>query len=386
METASASGIADSTASRPRNPRFALFDGLRGMAVLAVLATHIAGSSGAGRFAWYGFLTSHLFVGVHLFFLISGFLLYRPYAVEILGGPKAQGLRTYARRRLLRIGPAYWVALTLLALWPGLSGVWSSVGWIYYLFGQGYFPLLLFGGIPAGWSLTVEVGFYCALPAIAWGMRRLCRDQPPDVAERRQIFGFLTLGAAGEIFRYVAAPSFVTIGATLGGTILDFSVAMSLAVLSARIGRDEKSRPWAEWIASHPGTCWTLGVGLYIAASASPILPRSIVDHTRETAALSHITLVCVAFLMMLPAVFGEGRGGIPRRILGHPFLQWIGLVAYGVYLWHQPLLHWMASMGWERWIPFWPALSLALLIVPVSLLCGAASFYLVERPLMRYR
>ena len=61
-------------------------------------------------------LLAHLNVGVALFFLISGFLLYRPYALALVHGSEPPRLAAYAKRRFLRIVPAYWVALTLLAL------------------------------------------------------------------------------------------------------------------------------------------------------------------------------------------------------------------------------------------------------------------------------
>ena len=68
-----------------------------------------------------------------LFFAISGFLLYRPWVAAPRPAP-----RRYARRRALRILPAYWLALTLLAIFPGIVGVFTGDWWRYYLFLQLY--------------------------------------------------------------------------------------------------------------------------------------------------------------------------------------------------------------------------------------------------------
>jgi len=96
----------------PTNQRFELFESLRAIAALSVLVFHTCGWSNVNLFTWYKAFTSKLNIGVTLFFLISGFLLYRPHAVEMLGGPDAPPAGDYVLRRAFRILPAYWVALT----------------------------------------------------------------------------------------------------------------------------------------------------------------------------------------------------------------------------------------------------------------------------------
>ena len=105
----------------PGNPRFPLFDSLRGLAALAIVLTHVGLGSGANYNAAYGALLARLDIGVTLFFVLSGFLLYRPFVAARIEDRPALRLRDYARRRVLRIVPAYWLALTVLAIWPGLT-------------------------------------------------------------------------------------------------------------------------------------------------------------------------------------------------------------------------------------------------------------------------
>lgn len=102
--------------------RFPLFDSLRAIAALTVLIFHLP---------WFFQLSAEnplrpylggLNVGIPVFFLISGFLLYRPFARARYAGDKAPVTLPYAERRALRIIPAYWVALILTVLLLGKSG------------------------------------------------------------------------------------------------------------------------------------------------------------------------------------------------------------------------------------------------------------------------
>ncbi len=99
------------------NERFPLVDGLRAIAALSVVVYHVGLVSGlneGGGGAHYAF--QRLNVGVTLFFVISGFLLYRPYVNARLRGTPRPTARQFFRRRLLRIVPAYWAALAILVV------------------------------------------------------------------------------------------------------------------------------------------------------------------------------------------------------------------------------------------------------------------------------
>src|SRR5690242_9257170 len=92
-------------------------EGLRGMAALSVLVHHVtirlADPDRIGGFARIGDWLTH---GLTLFFVLSGFLLFRPFAASMVEGRPLPSIRKYARNRFLRIYPAYLVILLLVGL------------------------------------------------------------------------------------------------------------------------------------------------------------------------------------------------------------------------------------------------------------------------------
>src|SRR6476659_3734388 len=95
---------------------FPAMDGYRALAALSVLVAHVALFSGVvNRNRTLAPYLARADVGVSIFFLLSGFLLYRPFVAAHLSARSAGSLGGYARRRALRIIPAYWFALTIVA-------------------------------------------------------------------------------------------------------------------------------------------------------------------------------------------------------------------------------------------------------------------------------
>src|SRR5437764_15116070 len=149
-----------------RATRLPLFDSLRAIAALAVLGTHAAVFAGleTSRSSVLRPYAARLDVGVAVFFVVSGFLLYRPFVLARTRGGPRPATGPYAWRRFLRIVPAYWVALTLTTLWVGTHGVFSGSGIVhYYGLAQAYSTSTLGGGITPAWSLTIELAFYAFL-------------------------------------------------------------------------------------------------------------------------------------------------------------------------------------------------------------------------------
>ena len=185
------------------DPRFGLLDPVRAIAALMVVATHVASWAGLTRTPGVvAAIGARLDVGVTVFFVLSGFLLYRPFVRARLLGRTAPSAGAYAWRRVLRIVPAYWVALALSALVLGMAEVWRSP-LTYFGFAQIYGDGVL-GGLPQAWTLCVEVTFYVFLPVWALALRRL------HGGARTELLGLLALAASGDQHARRRAPALRT--------------------------------------------------------------------------------------------------------------------------------------------------------------------------------
>jgi peptidoglycan/LPS O-acetylase OafA/YrhL len=372
----------------PGNPRFPLVDGLRAFAALSVVVTHTAFLSGFNGKGLAGEITARLDVGVALFFVISGFLLYRPFVAARMTGRAAPRVTRYLRRRALRIVPAYWLALTVLAIWPGLVGVHTDHWWVYYGFVQDFRTIWIEGGIKAAWSLCVEVQFYLLLPLYALVCARWLSGRHADVQARAEL-GALTFVAALSLLARTltfADRTPDTLSNTIAGTFLWFALGMGLAVASARWAHEPiGARPaLLRGVARRPGLAWVAAALLLLATTriGLPVLSLSYDDVGWY---YGHVLYGLVAFAFALPAMIGEpGSGGLPARVLGWRPVAWLGLVSYGIFLWHQPLSEQFRSV--QDWTPHGAFIIYTLVVAAAATACAAVSYYVVERPLLRFK
>ena len=150
-------------------------DGLRGLAALAVVCLHVwmyTDANDAGHSVLLDAVVGEFRVAVGLFFVLSGFLLARPWLAAARGERPLPGLGTFALRRVARIGPAYWVALlgavpAVRRHRPRARGERSRPADLR-AFQQNSFSETRSKLDPPMWSLGVEVAFYVALPLIGW--------------------------------------------------------------------------------------------------------------------------------------------------------------------------------------------------------------------------
>jgi peptidoglycan/LPS O-acetylase OafA/YrhL len=374
----------------PGNPRFPLFDGLRAIAAGSILVTHVAGLTSFNVGNPLGAYTARLNMGVAFFFVISGFLLYRPFLARRFAGRPPPRIRDYARRRVLRIVPAYWLALTILAATIGLCGVFTGDWWIYYFFLQNQTKATTLCGIGTAWSLALEASFYVALPLWAWLMSRVQRGRPARTMVRVEVVALLSISLVSIVARtwsYAATGHQTTIDVTLLGNADWFAYGMALALASVALAGRERDSRLVRVISDHAWVPWALAAFLWWLDATQLGMSRAFPPvYTDARWLAEHLIFPTVGVLLALPAVFGGERGGLPRWVLGHRVLAWLGLVSYGVFLWHQPLMGTIIDAGGDEVIPGMPFVSTLLSVGIVSVAIAAASYYIVERPILRFK
>lgn len=347
--------------------RFPELDGLRALAALTVFATHAAFLTGFTSSSAFGPLTARLNLGVALFFVLSGFLLYRPWVRARLADGPAPGLGGYALRRGLRIVPAYWVALLPLGLVIGdfVPGALGDRWWVYFGFGQVYGAETIVGGIAPAWSLGTEVAFYLVLPGFAWLTARLLRGRRHPV--RLELVGLGASVVLALVLRELASRGdwLSTYDNTLPGRWPWFAVGLALAVLSVAPRRPRIGNPWAWWLAAAAAL-----------ALSAVVLPREVLTMTARDQQVELLLFGMVAGCLTVPLVLGTGG---PSRLLALRPAVWLGTVSYGLFLWHYPVIGWL-----QRRLGDAPAAAVSALSLLVALTLAAASWYAVERPLMR--
>jgi peptidoglycan/LPS O-acetylase OafA/YrhL len=432
---ATTSAALDATAQRPAadDPgerggarRNTELEGLRAVAALAVLLTHVS-LNAMGNKGPFGGLLSRLDVGVAIFFVISGYLLYRPYARALLRDEPRPLLGRYLRHRLLRIVPAYWVVVVASFLFAPAVGLaqpstqfspapasFTSVPlWTiarFLTFTQVHWRDSLAGPFPQAWTLAAEMAFYLLLPVLAWALaRRAGGERPARVRRQWVVLGAMAVVAQLYRLAVVAMSSAYAPGAPDNAYTqylawvpnhLDlFAVGMALAVIA--VERDDRGPARVvgrriDAVLARPGAaeaCAALAVGVLLVLGYALGLSRTALSHGRAGEFAIHLGYLVVAVALVAPATFGRAGGGPLRAVLNSPPMQFLGRISYGIYLWQILVIgRWVSSPfatvdgapaaarhpGRQFNVPFWSTLAWTLV---VTIALATITWYLVERP-----
>ena len=379
--------------------RFPAFDGLRAIAAVSVVALHAAFYSGFAKRSSYAIYTARLEVGVSVFFVISGFLLYRPFVVSHLHGRAAPEAFRFWIRRLFRIVPAYWLALTVIVYvlhQAVIPGGWSGAI-IQYSFLQIYVPSAIFFGITQAWSLCTEMSFYLFLPLYAAAIAY--RRGSASKQLKRELSGLLALVAISLLFRtwvlthqtlcthqcFTNPPvtSLMTswlpayLGPLCHRHVLsgDQRCGLERTTLSHR-GCAIRAMPWVSW---------GLALAAFWAVSHLGISPlNTLYIVTPGTNILKQTLYGLFALFLVAPAVFGPQEKGAIRRLLRLAPIAWLGVVSYGIYLWHQAMIQEFFDITGEQQfaVSFWILLFAA---VALSTVVATVSYLGMEQPLLEF-
>jgi peptidoglycan/LPS O-acetylase OafA/YrhL len=306
------------------------------------------------------YLFPHLPLGVTLFFVLSGFLLYRPFVAALMRDGERPSLSRYLRNRALRILPAYWFILFAVALVLQTALVYDGTGdWgpgrlddpavlaRNAFFVQNYgtpWTGSFFTGIGPAWSLAIEAVFYVTLPLLvlaAFALTRHARTRTDRrIAALTPAALMLLVGVGGKLMTYLldsADLSTVLYWSFLANAD-KFAFGMAVAVLyvDAEDGFLHVPR-WGRTAAA---------VGLLAVAfpTAKFTANNAVVGADGTNLVYNTLmALVCAGLvaLVVLPRREGRHRLTLPGVLETRPLVG-AGLVSYSLFLWHEPVVYWL--------------------------------------------
>ena len=393
--------------SGPREIR--AMDGLRALAALSVLVFHAIVTSSIPTIAfgqdvtWVWFYAES---GVDLFFVLSGFLLFLPYARAMLHGRPLPGARQFYRRRALRILPAYWVCLAILValqlhtyLTPmGIQNVLAHVVLLHddnYAFNRAIESPF--------WTLAVEAQFYVVLPLLAFCIARFVGVTRSARRLVLGVFGVILFAlslreldavVATLIPRWppaVASRANVALNLLTGaqGKYLEvFAVGMLCSVIYVFAIEDHR---WPRAVVLRAGTilfCCSIAIYLVLAQAVIRLhnlilAPYYLLLRPWDMATICGPLLVGIGYgALVLGVLLGS-------RAIRAPFeaspVRFVGLISYSLYLWHVPVLRAFKPHFTSAPLLVQSVIALAVGVF-VAIPVAYVSYQLVERPFLRRR
>ncbi len=296
-------------------------EGMRACAAMGVVITHVAFQTGhssgvAGR------LFGRFDLAVAVFFALSGFLLWRGHAAAARDLEPRPATGHYLRSRVVRIMPAYVVAVAvILTLLPDSDHASLTVWLANLTLTQIYVPLTLTGGLTQMWSLSVEVTFYLALPILALLARRLpVKARVPAIA---------AVGALSWAWAWLP------IHTASGTNPLNWPPALFSWFAAGML--------LAEWVhspigaphrlARHRLPMAVLAVLAYLVAASPLAGPAGLAVGSDLQFAVKAAMGSVVAWALVAPLVLD--RPDTLHRVLGSTAMVTLGRWSYGLFIWH---------------------------------------------------
>jgi peptidoglycan/LPS O-acetylase OafA/YrhL len=376
---------APATATRGR---FVAGDPLRAVAALSVLVYHAAFVSaffrghygvrpGAVLSAQFGDplgpLVGHLNLGLYIFFVLSGYLISRPFVRAFVTAAPRPAIGPYVRNRLLRIVPAFWLVLAVVLLALGTLGAPAREVAATYAFLISYLDTPLFLLIGQSWTLGVELVFYAAIPVFAALATVAARGRLGARGRSALVIGgALLIGAASLIIaaRHPADQGWQQHPAS---SLWPFVPGVLLAVAEIRAEPLLRGRRAGRVLA------WGLPpVGLALLIASERLAEDAIV-------ARGVLTALGTGALVAGPLVLQWTTGGC-WRALDNRVMRWIGERSYSLYLVHVAILYALRDLAVEAGGTGEGFLLLLAAGLPAALAASALSYRFFEVPFLRRR
>jgi peptidoglycan/LPS O-acetylase OafA/YrhL len=328
-------------------------DGVRGVAIVLVLAYH---SIYGERFLPGGF------IGVDIFFVLSGFLI-TSILLEEWGRRSGISFRQFYRRRALRLFPALWVVMAAqltysLAIHSPRRPELKMLTAIFFYFGNWSwkFGVYLPSTMGQMWTLAIEEQFYLVWPLLLLGLMR-SRNRRLTVGVMVGLiavafFSRLALWQSGVFWTKITAQTEVRLDALIIGALLSYALKIGWRT-PRRIGAYGLAAGAAIGVLAlviHPWSGWMFQGGYTVVAVAAALL---------IWAALDRGTLV------------GRAMAVRPARVLGR--------LSYSLYLWHG-----LIFVAVQREWPHWPGVARLVAGVGLTAIAATLSYRFVEQPFLR--
>jgi peptidoglycan/LPS O-acetylase OafA/YrhL len=368
--------------------RFEELEAYRGLGALLIVVFHAYQFSreglGLSRYLYEDTALHLLFFNLRSttawFFVLSGFLVFLPFAREAIQQRTPRTARGFLVHRAVRILPAYYLALVVVWTWR-FSG--SPEQWVdlveHLTFTHIFDRAHIFWTIGPAWSLGVEFYFYLFIAVFGplafklCGRLRSARDRAAILTLTLLALGLLSAAYKALAFYVLHVPrddypAYYGVLAKLDVLVLGMLLAIGVAMA--------RGRPWLRGAPA----------GMVLVAGLIVQLLAYLGQGRSEIVDLYLYTLSGVAFLLVLAStVLGPPGSPWQRAVSLRPF-QFLGLISYSLFLWHEPLMLELAKQGLliSPAPESFPRNAAVLLLVAV--IAGAASYWLIEKPTLLLR
>jgi peptidoglycan/LPS O-acetylase OafA/YrhL len=377
---------ASSKASPPAD-RLTALDGLRIVAAIGIVVLHVSGATGQLYNTWYGGGFNMMSVGVAIFFVLSGFVVFRPWVQAAAAGSQAPDTGRFLVRRFTRIVPAAWVLITAAMVFLSNGGGVPFSSWARWFAFVGIYSPRYAPGIGQVWTLCVELTFYLLLPLLAALVVGRRRPHEPWRPMRTVTFIAGVTVPVTVLWLVALHMGLLNLGVHtqwLPSYLMWFGAGMILCVGHVALRQGIAAGPLRvlERIGAHPWACWGTTVVLAAIASTHLTGPRFVVPPTAWQFTTRIVVHLAISVTVIIPLVFGPGN---PVRMLlaSRPMRYLGGSLSYGVYLWHPFVLLLIYQLtGWP--ILRGQLIQMLTLTILGAVALAAVSHHLIEEPLMR--
>jgi peptidoglycan/LPS O-acetylase OafA/YrhL len=330
--------LSDATAAQGRleqisgPDRVASLTGIRAVAAILVVGTHAAYTTGKYVHGYFGLICSRMEIGVPIFFVLSGFLLFRPWVKSLATNTPPPSVGRYAWHRVRRIMPAYTVTVLLAYLvyqfrtaGPNAGHTWIGLFrnlTLTQIYAGNYLRSYLHQGLTQMWSLAVEGAFYVVLPLLAYLLlvvvcRRRWRPAPLLAA----LAALALITPAWLILVHVTTSPVNGARLWLPTYLMWFLAGMALAVLQAM-----GVRCYA--FAAIPLAMISYLIASTPIAGAPTTSPHGLVEALVKSGFYGAIAALAVAPLAL-------GDHGWYAKLLATRPMVWLGEISYEIFLIH---------------------------------------------------